>query len=81
MQRNPQKQSAKRDGEAWMSLQFTCSYKLVVPFGFPCDNLHLVLLFLLCRALQRLDSVTKSPVFVHFAETLGGLTSIRAFRY
>ncbi|XP_072026143.1 ATP-binding cassette sub-family C member 9-like [Amphiura filiformis] len=31
------------------------------------------------RELQRLDSVTKSPVFAYFSETLGGLTTIRAY--
>uniref|UniRef100_UPI00398F0A29 ATP-binding cassette sub-family C member 8-like isoform X2 n=1 Tax=Pristiophorus japonicus TaxID=55135 RepID=UPI00398F0A29 len=32
------------------------------------------------RELQRLDSITKSPVFSHVSETLGGLTTIRAYR-
>ncbi|XP_069777327.1 ATP-binding cassette sub-family C member 8-like isoform X2 [Narcine bancroftii] len=32
------------------------------------------------RELQRLDSITKSPVFAHFSETLGGLTTIRAYK-
>ncbi|KAK8782741.1 hypothetical protein V5799_015921 [Amblyomma americanum] len=32
------------------------------------------------RELQRLDSITKSPVFSHFSETLAGLSTIRAFR-
>ncbi|XP_067888123.1 ATP-binding cassette sub-family C member 9-like [Heterodontus francisci] len=32
------------------------------------------------RELQRLDSITKSPVFAHFSETLGGLATIRAYR-
>ncbi|XP_070559242.1 ATP-binding cassette sub-family C member 9-like [Ptychodera flava] len=32
------------------------------------------------RELQRIDSITKSPVFAHFSETLGGLTVIRAYR-
>ena len=32
------------------------------------------------RELKRLDSVSKSPVFSHFAETLNGLTSVRAFQ-
>ena len=29
------------------------------------------------RELKRLDSVTKSPVYAHFSETLGGITTIR----
>ncbi|XP_071784198.1 ATP-binding cassette sub-family C member 9-like isoform X1 [Asterias amurensis] len=32
------------------------------------------------RELQRLDSVSKSPVFAYFSESIGGLTTIRAFR-
>lgn len=32
------------------------------------------------RELKRLDSVTKSPVYAHFQETLGGLSTVRAFK-
>jgi len=32
------------------------------------------------RELQRLESVTRSPVFSHFGETLEGVSTIRAFR-
>jgi ATP-binding cassette subfamily C (CFTR/MRP) protein 1 len=31
------------------------------------------------RELKRLDSISKSPIFAHFSETLGGLTTIRAY--
>ncbi|XP_066264201.1 ATP-binding cassette sub-family C member 9-like [Branchiostoma lanceolatum] len=32
------------------------------------------------RELQRLDAINKSPMFAHVSETLGGLSTIRAFR-
>ncbi|XP_033637853.1 ATP-binding cassette sub-family C member 9-like [Asterias rubens] len=32
------------------------------------------------RELQRLDSISKSPIFSFFSETLGGLSTIRAYR-
>jgi len=31
------------------------------------------------RDIQRLEAVSKSPIFSHFSEALGGLTTIRAF--
>jgi len=30
------------------------------------------------REIKRLDSVSRSPVFAQFSETLGGLSTIRA---
>ena len=32
------------------------------------------------RELKRLDSVSKSPIYAHFQETLGGITTVRAYR-
>ncbi|KAF9972607.1 hypothetical protein BGZ73_004232 [Actinomortierella ambigua] len=32
------------------------------------------------REIRRLDSVTRSPIFAHFQETLGGISTIRAYR-
>lgn len=32
-----------------------------------------------CRELQRLDNISKSPVYAHFTQTLNGLATIRAF--
>ena len=33
------------------------------------------------RELKRLDSVSKSPIYAHFQESLGGMTTIRAYRH
>ena len=30
--------------------------------------------------MKRLDSVSKSPIYAHFQETLGGITTVRAYR-
>ncbi|KAF9941981.1 hypothetical protein BGZ65_012859, partial [Modicella reniformis] len=32
------------------------------------------------RELRRLDSVTRSPIFANFQETLGGISTVRAYR-
>ena len=32
-----------------------------------------------CSKLKRLDSVSKSPIFSHFGETLTGVSTIRAY--
>ncbi|XP_072179239.1 ATP-binding cassette sub-family C member 9-like [Diadema setosum] len=32
------------------------------------------------RELQRCESVSRSPIFAHFSETLGGLSTIRAYK-
>ena len=34
---------------------------------------------LVSRETKRLDSISRSPVYAHFSETLGGLGTIRAY--
>lgn len=52
---------------------------LIVPLGFVYFSYQKYYLRT-SRELKRLDSVTKSPIFAHFQETLGGISTIRAFR-
>ncbi|XP_072028477.1 ATP-binding cassette sub-family C member 9-like [Amphiura filiformis] len=52
---------------------------VIIPIGILCYYLQGIFIAS-SRELQRLDSVTKSPVFSHFSETLGGLQTIRAYR-
>jgi ABC-type bacteriocin/lantibiotic exporter with double-glycine peptidase domain len=33
-----------------------------------------------CSKIKRLDSVSKSPVFSHFSETLNGMSTIKAYK-
>ncbi|GJJ71293.1 ATP-binding cassette, subfamily C (CFTR/MRP), member 1 [Entomortierella parvispora] len=52
---------------------------VILPFGF--IYLWLQRYYLATsRELRRLDSVSRSPVYAHFQETLGGISTIRAYR-
>ncbi|KAF9359131.1 hypothetical protein BGX26_000075 [Mortierella sp. AD094] len=52
---------------------------IILPFSFV--YLWLQRYFLATsREIRRLDSVSRSPVFAHFQETLGGISTIRAYR-
>ena len=44
------------------------------------DYINLYFYFLFCRELKRLSTLTLSPIYEHFSETLTGLMTIRAFR-
>ncbi|KAF9285512.1 hypothetical protein BGZ68_003791 [Mortierella alpina] len=52
---------------------------IIVPFGFLYMLLQKYYLAT-SRELRRLDSVARSPVFAHFQETIGGISTIRAYR-
>ena len=58
----------------------TTPYFLIVVFPLTCLYLLIQRLFIpSSRQLKRLYSISKSPVFSHFGETVSGVSSIRAY--
>ncbi|KAL9616795.1 MAG: hypothetical protein Q9160_008358 [Pyrenula sp. 1 TL-2023] len=52
---------------------------LIIPLGWVYVSVQKYYLRT-SRELKRLDSVSRSPIYAHFQESLGGLSTIRAYR-
>jgi ATP-binding cassette subfamily C (CFTR/MRP) protein 1 len=52
---------------------------LILPMAYVCRQLQQYYIRT-TRELARMDSATKSPIFSHFQESLGGMASIRAYK-
>lgn len=61
-----------------MKTKLTCILKYLLQINFCLDSIFIRQCFSL-RELQRLDSMTRTPILSHFGETLSGLETIRAF--
>lgn len=51
---------------------------LLIKYSIYLKTNHLIKIFF--RELQRLDSMTRTPIISHLTETLSGLETIRAFK-
>lgn len=60
-----------------MKTKLTCVLRYLLQVNFLIVNIFIKHFSL--RELQRLDSMTRTPILSHFGETLSGLETIRAF--
>ncbi|GAU16434.1 hypothetical protein TSUD_117830 [Trifolium subterraneum] len=70
-----------------VSVALANSYWLIISSLRAARNLHDAMLDKILRApmstareVKRMDSITRSPVYAHFGESLNGLSSIRAYK-
>lgn len=64
---------------AVISISTPAFVSLIIPLGIMYIFIQRYYLYT-SRELKRLDSVSRSPIFAHFQESLGGVQTIRAYR-
>ena len=64
---------------AVISISTPAFVSLIIPLGLMYIFIQRYYLYT-SRELKRLDSVSRSPIFAHFQESLGGVQTIRAYR-
>ena len=64
----------------YINVQWCVLYTIIVSLYQISSQNDIILSYSLFRELKRLSTVTLSPIYAHFQETIMGLSTIRAMR-
>ena len=73
-------ENVQNRGNRFHSNTYSVKDILTNMYGLIIQVLIVTVMNVFYRELQRLDSISRSPVYALFSETLSGLSTIRAFR-